>query len=72
MDAKGHWHEEEGPEEEVYECAVCPYIYNELYDCKNHEIVDHYYCSDCKRSFMNYNNIKLVCPMRPLPSPLII
>lgn len=57
MDAKGHWCDQE---DEVFECHICPYLYNEEDDCREHEVNNHYYCADCDRSFQNLNNIKMV------------
>ncbi|KAM7192247.1 hypothetical protein V8F20_008949 [Naviculisporaceae sp. PSN 640] len=52
MNAKGHW-------ARTYECQICDDLFYGKDDCKNHEIEDHYYCSDCDRSFHSLNNIKM-------------
>ncbi|KAI1503082.1 hypothetical protein F5X99DRAFT_133938 [Biscogniauxia marginata] len=50
MNALGHWN---------YECDFCYEKFSVVEELNEHEIEDHYYCSDCDRTFMNYNNVKM-------------
>ncbi len=51
MNAKGHW---------PVECALCYNTYADKEDCQAHEYTDHNHCSECNRSFQNYNNLRMV------------
>lgn len=45
-------------------CSWCDDVYLSEEGCREHMVEDHLYCSDCERSFMNYNNIKQVRSLR--------
>ncbi|OTB03758.1 hypothetical protein M426DRAFT_321474 [Hypoxylon sp. CI-4A] len=42
-----------------FTCAVCNRIYSNDERLRDHEIDECYYCSDCDRKFISYNNIKM-------------
>ncbi|ATY65703.1 zinc finger protein, putative [Cordyceps militaris CM01] len=50
MDVKGHW---------PAECACCTNTYVDEENCREHEYIDHNYCSECDRGFINYNNLRM-------------
>ncbi|KAH9897432.1 hypothetical protein F4778DRAFT_771869 [Xylariomycetidae sp. FL2044] len=50
MDAKGH---------SAPECSHCDDTFANHQACKEHEIEQHYWCPDCKRTFQSSNNIKM-------------
>jgi hypothetical protein len=41
------------------ECSECDETFETDEACREHQIEDHYYCTDCDRHFVNYN-IKMV------------
>lgn len=41
-----------------YECNCCDETYEIEKECVDHEIEDHYYCSECNRTFRNRSNIQ--------------
>ncbi|ROW09438.1 hypothetical protein VMCG_02207 [Cytospora schulzeri] len=43
----------------AHECSQCDETYPTEEEVEEHEIDDHYYCANCDRTFMNYNNIKM-------------
>ncbi|KAK4232745.1 hypothetical protein C8A03DRAFT_39632 [Achaetomium macrosporum] len=57
MRAKGHFADDDDNEAD-WECSRCSDVFYEEEDCRQHMIECHFYCSDCDREFMNYNNIK--------------
>ncbi|KAK4034872.1 hypothetical protein C8A01DRAFT_48822 [Parachaetomium inaequale] len=69
MDAKNHHFNDDHESseyssessDESYEewcCDMCSEYFDTEEKCHRHEIVEHFYCSDCGRSFVNYKGIK--------------
>lgn len=47
-------------DEDDVECGVCDFLFDDEEACADHEIENHFYCSECERFFKNYLNIKQV------------
>ncbi|KAJ4292902.1 hypothetical protein N0V88_005562 [Collariella sp. IMI 366227] len=58
MRAKGHFDCYSVQESPDWECHCCDDWFWTEQECIDHMVVNHLYCSDCNRYFMNYNNIK--------------
>lgn len=44
----------------------CPETWPSEEERVQHEHDDHLYCYDCDRTFMNSNNLRMVCPGLPV------
>ncbi|KAI1645263.1 uncharacterized protein F4817DRAFT_344209 [Daldinia loculata] len=50
MNAKNHWY---------YECTFCDETWPTEEQQREHEMEEHFHCTDCSRTFRNYNDIKM-------------
>jgi hypothetical protein len=57
-------------EHEEWACALCDASFYTQYECWEHEVEEHFYCSDCCRRFSSLNGVENVRKLvSTIPSP---